>query len=297
MMQATRPDGLLVLDKPPGMTSRAALDRAARWFQRGTRTGHTGTLDPAASGVLVLCLGSATRLAEYVQAMAKTYRSTFRLGARSTSDDADGTITVVDRATPPGSDTVALALAGLVGRIEQVPPAFSAAKVGGRRAYDLARRGRPVTLTPRQVDVYRIDTLLYDYPLLEVECHCGKGTYIRSLARDLGERLGCGAFVQTLRRTRVGPFAVEDAVTLDCDATVAGARVLPPEAAVAELPRAQVTLAEAERLQHGQAVAGPCDAMPESQVAVFDPTGRFCAVAKADATRRLLVPAKVIPRP
>jgi tRNA pseudouridine55 synthase len=152
-------------------------------------------------------------------------------------------------------------------------------------------------LAPRKIDVYRIDILRYDYPLLEVEVYCGKGTYIRSLARDLGDRLGCGAFVQILRRTRVGPFADNDAVALDCDAAVARASVLPPEAAVTDLPRAEVTLADAERLAHGQAIVCTCAPAPATEIAVFDASGRFCAVAKADVARRLLVPAKVIPRP
>jgi tRNA pseudouridine55 synthase len=278
------------------MTSRAALDRAIRWFPRGTRTGHTGTLDPAASGVLVLCLGTATRLAEYVQRMAKTYRSTFRLGARSTSDDADGAIAVVEGATPPDSDAVAAGVAGLVGRIEQVPPAFSAAKVSGRRAYALARSGQPVALAARQVEVYRIDILRYDYPLLEVEVHCGKGTYIRSLARDLGERLGCGALVQSLRRTRVGPFTANDALALDAEAMVACARVLPSETAVAELPRVELPLGDIDRLAHGQGVACSVDATAGTEIAVFDLGGRLRAVAKVDAASRLLVPVKVLQR-
>ena len=142
-------DGLLVLDKPGGVTSRDAVDRALRWFPRGTRIGHTGTLDPLATGVLVLCLGAATRLAEYVQRMSKTYRAGLRLGARSDTDDADGVVTPVDRRRRRLSTTVAAALAGFVGEIDQTPPAFSAAKVAGRRAYDLARQGLEVDLRPR----------------------------------------------------------------------------------------------------------------------------------------------------
>src|SRR5262249_9674427 len=178
-------DGLLVLDKPAGITSRSAVDRALRWFPRRTRLGHAGTLDPLATGVLVLCLGGATRLAEYVQRMGKTYTSTFVLGATSDTDDADGTVTPVPGAADPGRGAVAAALAGLVGTLEQVPPAFSAAKVTGRRAYDLARRGEEVPLRPRPVEVYGIDVLRYEYPFLDVEVRCGKGTYIRALARDL----------------------------------------------------------------------------------------------------------------
>src|SRR5947209_7070555 len=194
-MNVSLPDGLLVLDKPGGMTSRAAVDRALRWFPRRTRIGHTGTLDPLATGVLVLCLGAATRLTEYVQRMAKTYRSTFLLGARSDTDDADGTITPVAGATPPGGGAVVEALASFVGTIEQVPPAFSAAKVTGRRAYDLARAGQNVDLAPRPVTIYGIDLLACAYPRLELEVHCARGTYIRALARDLGARLGCGGYI------------------------------------------------------------------------------------------------------
>src|SRR5215470_5095250 len=150
-------EGLLVLDKPGGMTSRTALDRALRWFPRGTRMGHTGTLDPLATGVLVLCLGAATRLAEYVQQMGKTYHSLFRLGVTSDTDDADGTLNAVQGAADPGLEAVRTALLRFLGTIEQVPPAYSAAKVTGRRAYDLARQGEDVQLRPRAVQVYGID--------------------------------------------------------------------------------------------------------------------------------------------
>ncbi len=213
-------DGLLVLDKGGGVTSRDAVNAALRWFPRGTRIGHTGTLDPLATGVLVLCLGAATRLTEYVQRMGKTYRAGVRLGARSDTDDADGMVTTVNAAAPDAA-TVTACLAGFVGDIEQTPPAYSAAKVAGRRAYDLARQGQDVDLRPRRVHVYGIDVCRYDYPHLELEVRCGKGTYIRSLARDLGARLGCGALIQTLRRTRVGPFTTDDAVPMDADAATA----------------------------------------------------------------------------
>ena len=151
--------GLLVLDKPGGITSREAVDGALRWFPRGTRVGHTGTLDPLATGVLVLTLGPATRLTDYVQRMRKTYRAGVRLGARSDTDDADGTIEPV--AGPiPDSATVAARLGEMIGEIDQVPPTYSAAKVSGRRAYDLARQGREVDLQPRRVRIYGIDVLV-----------------------------------------------------------------------------------------------------------------------------------------
>src|SRR5690349_8551537 len=207
--------GLLVLDKPLGVTSRAAVDRALRWFPRGTRLGHTGTLDPLATGVLVLCVGHATRLTEYVQAMGKAYTADVVLGARSATDDAEGPITPATVKRPPDRVAVNAGLAQFVGAVEQVPPAFSAAKVTGQRAYDLARRGGAVDLTPRTVRIDRIDVLEFDYPRLRLEVLCGKGTYIRSLARDLGDRLGCGAYLGGLRRTRVGPFTPADAALLD----------------------------------------------------------------------------------
>jgi tRNA pseudouridine55 synthase len=262
--------------------------------------GHSGTLDPLATGVLVLCLGRATRLAEYVQRMAKTYRAGLLLGARSDTDDADGTVTPVAGARPPDPAALAAGVAGLVGAIEQVPPAYSAAKVTGQRAYDLARAGRDVTLQARRVQVHGIDVLRYDYPQLEVEVRCGKGTYIRSLARDLGERLGCGSLVAVLRRTRVGPFRADDAVTLETGPATARSRLLPPEMAVAELPRVTLAERELQRLRNGQAVplpgepAGEAGTDTEAEVAVFSPAGALMAVAVLDRTRRLVRPGKVL---
>jgi tRNA pseudouridine55 synthase len=285
--------GLLVVDKPGGVTSRDVVDRAQRWFPHGTRIGHTGTLDPLATGVLVLCVGSATRLTEYVQDMGKTYTSTFLLGTTSDTDDADGTVTARAGAVAPDEVAVRRSLATLVGEIEQVPPAYSAAKVTGRRAYDLARQGEEVTLRARRVCVYGIDVLKYEYPRLEVEVRCGKGTYVRSLARDLGERLGCGALVEVLRRTRVGPFDAADGLLPDAATDVARSRLLPPAAALAELPRVTVSATEAARLRQGQAV--PVAAPPErAEAAVFDAAGALVAVAAVDRAERLLRPAKVL---
>jgi tRNA pseudouridine55 synthase len=295
-------DGLLVMDKPSGLTSRAVVDRVLRWFPKRTRLGHTGTLDPLATGVLVLCAGEATRLSEYVQQMSKIYRTTLQLGARSDSDDADGVITPVADAVAPDAASVAACMAEFVGMIAQVPPAYSAAKVAGQRAYDLARRGRDVALQPRSVHIYAIDVLHYAYPHLELEVRCGKGTYIRSLARDLGERLGCGALVQTLRRMRVGPFTTERALTLDADAETARARLLPMEMAVAELPRWVLADNDLKRLGQGQAVALGALTQPRSpllalrdgeEAAIFDEAGRLAAVARFDVRRQLLQPAKV----
>lgn len=282
-------NGLLVLDKAARMTSRAAVDRALRWFPRKTRIGHTGTLDPLATGVLVLCVGAATRLVEYIQRMNKTYETTLLLGAESDTDDAEGVIIPVADAQPPSLDAITRSASSFIGIISQVPPAHSAAKIEGRRAYSLARQGATVELEPRQVNIYRIDVKRYEWPHLDLEIQCGKGTYIRSLARDLGQRLGCGALVETLRRTQVGPFTPERAVPLDADTETARACLLPMELAAAELPRIVLDAAHLGKLRQGQPVA--LDDVHAGEAAVFDETGKFVAVA--EATAGVLRPAKV----
>jgi tRNA pseudouridine55 synthase len=291
--------GLLVLDKPVGITSRAAVDRALGWFPRGTRGGHAGTLDPAASGILVLCLGTATRLAEYVQRMNKTYAATVRLGARSDTDDAEGVITIDAAAKPPPAETIASVLEDFVGEILQVPPAFSAAKVDGRRAYDLARRGSEVSLAPRKVQVVRLQVHSYQYPSLEIEVLCGKGTYIRSLARDLGQRLGCGALLESLRRTCIGAFDVAQAVPLDADADTARSRVLPLSRATADLPTVAVDPDVIKRLTQGRPTALPTSAnavlSTSREVAILDQLGALAAVAIVDESGQMLLPRKVFP--
>jgi tRNA pseudouridine55 synthase len=247
--------GLLVLDKPGGMTSRDAVNRIQRQLPRRTRIGHTGTLDPLATGVLVLCLGEATRLAEYVQEMPKTYRARFRLGATSDTDDADGTITPTAAAPPVSREQLDAALARFTGTIEQVPPAYSAAKIAGRRAYDLARGGAEVDLKPRRVTIERLEVLSYEWPRLAVEVRCGKGTYIRALARDLGAALGCGALVEMLRREAVGVFTAAMAPP-DGDAAALRAFLRPMIEAVGAMPQVAVSAADAARLRHGQAISG-----------------------------------------
>lgn len=288
--------GLLIIDKPEGITSRDAVDRALRWFPRRTRMGHTGTLDPLATGVLVLCIGHATRLTEYVQNMSKTYRSRFLLGARSTTDDADGTVEALTEVLPPTRLQIEEALKGFLGEIEQVPPNFSAAKQAGARAYDLARAGKPVSLKPRKVHIDSIDVLDYEFPSLEVEVRCGKGTYIRSLARDLGERLGCGGLVATLRRTWVGPFSAEEGISLDVEAAEAHTRILPLAKAVSQMPGTVISEVEAVTLRHGQSI-GPIAALTlleGEEVAALTVDGTLIAITFVQRDHRLR-PVKVMP--
>jgi len=284
--------GFLVMDKPGGITSRDVVNRALGWFPRRTKLGHTGTLDPLATGVLVLAIGTGTRLTEYVQDMDKTYRTRLILGATSSTDDADGELTAMAGAPQPERSAIDRVIAGLIGTIEQVPPAFSAAKVSGQRAYAKARRGEEVDLQPRQVQVFGIDVLAYDFPRLELEVRCGKGTYIRSLARDLGRQVGCGAYVETLRRTRVGPFRAEDGVGLDADPVTARARLLPLAAGLAQLPRVVVDRAATERLRHGQSVA--LRENVTGDVALFEAAGPLIGVGTVDSIRRLVAPAKIL---
>ncbi|MBV9121753.1 MAG: tRNA pseudouridine(55) synthase TruB [Planctomycetes bacterium] len=293
--------GLLVVDKPGGMTSRAVVDRAQGWFPRGTRLGHAGTLDPLATGLLVLGVGVATRLLEYVQRMDKTYRAGLLLGARSNTDDADGLVEPVEVEQPPDRAALLPCLQGFTGDIDQIPPAFSAAKVTGRRSYDLARQGQSASLAPRRVRIYSIDLLAFEYPRVELEVRCGKGTYIRSLARDLGDRLGCGALVEKLRRVTTGPFTVETALDLNVPSAIARAHLLSLSMAVAGLPSLILPLSRIDQLRHGQNVPLAGMALPtgredeEGEVAVLDPDGTLAAVGQVDQNQQVLRPVKVLP--
>ncbi len=220
-------NGFLVIDKSAGMTSRACVNRAQQWFPRKTKIGHTGTLDPLATGALVLCIGAATKWADRVQAMPKQYETRVRLGATSNTDDADGEVVEMPAVAMPLQADVESALRRFIGEIEQLPPQFSALKVDGVRAYDSARRGIEVALKPRVVRVDAIELLSYDWPWLDLRIDCGKGTYIRSIARDLGAIFGVGGLVQTLRRTRVGPFEAARGIGVNATADEARAAVLP----------------------------------------------------------------------
>jgi tRNA pseudouridine55 synthase len=288
-------NGLLVIDKPLRMTSRDAVNMAWRWLPRGTRIGHTGTLDPLANGVLVLCIGVATRLAEYVQRMEKVYRAQLCFGVCSSTDDGEGRLTPHSVDVPPNHDKIATALAAFVGRIEQVPPDHSAAKVTGRRAYTLARQGKELSLPPRSITVHAITLLDYAYPRLDLEIRCGKGTYIRSLARDLGERLGCGAYLEALRRTRVGHFLASEALSLEEPKDFALARLLPLVEAVRDLPALALPDETLNVLRTGQGISVPEKWAAGAEIALLSSCGSLVAVGQVDAERGLIVPRKVFP--
>lgn len=299
IMPSARAEGFLVIDKPIGITSRAAVDAVQAWFPPGTRIGHAGTLDPLATGVLVIGVGRATRLIEYVQRMDKVYRAGVVLGGVSATDDAEGPISAVGGVMPPSAATIQEALPGFVGDIEQVPPAFSAAHLEGKRAYALARRGKAVELAPRRVTIHELEVLGYEFPRLEMLVRCGKGTYVRSLARDLGRRLGCGAYLESLQRTHIGDFDLGQALALGTSPEEARGRLLPLCRAVAALPALVLSEDALHKLALGQSV--PCDRTEleggsntgVGEVAVLDDRGELRALALFQEKGRRLQPMKV----
>ena len=289
--------GFLNVNKPAGPTSHDVVARVRRLLPRKTKVGHAGTLDPFAEGVLVVCIGPATRLADYARTAPKRYRAAVTLGAASTTEDPTGQITATPDAAPPDAPTVAAALAEFVGDLQQVPPAHSAVHVAGRRAYKLAREGRDLDLPPRPVTITALDLLAYDWPLLEIDVGCETGAYIRSLARDIGSALGVGGYCSQLTRTAVGPFALADAVALDdLTPTTLPARLLGPLTALSHLPRITVAPAAARRLAMGQSVLLPADAPtppPATEIAILDAAGQLLALANPNPDGRSLQPTKV----
>jgi tRNA pseudouridine55 synthase len=269
--------GLLNLNKPSGMTSRQAVDRVGRLL--GTRrVGHAGTLDPLAGGVLVVAVGAATRLIQYVQQMPKSYLGTFLLGRCSPTEDMEGEVTELQDPPRPTPEQVSAAAQALVGRIEQRPPAYSALKIEGRRAYDLARKGRPVELQPREVTIYRLEIVAYQYPQLVLRVECGSGTYIRSLGRDLAESLGTAAVMSALVRTAVGDFRIEEAAD-PCQLTPEScqARLEPLVRAVEALPKIVLAAEEITRLQNGLTILRDIPSAA-AEMAALDAAGRLVSI-------------------
>jgi tRNA pseudouridine55 synthase len=287
--------GVLVVDKPAGPTSHDVVDRVRRLYST-RRVGHAGTLDPPATGVLVVGLGRATRILQFLQALPKAYEAVVAFGATTTT--LDGTGEVVDRR--PCSFTRAdlgAAAAGMVGELSQVPPMVSAVKVGGERLYVAARRGEEVERPARAVTVYGLDVTAFDPGswTAGLRVRCSSGTYVRSLAADLGERLGCGAHVRTLRRCSVGSLGEADAVSPERLEAMddAGRReaVLPMAAAMRDFERVVVSERELDAVAHGRPLPleGPSGGGP---VPLLDPSGRLVAVYRRRDGR--LSPAAVL---
>jgi len=251
-------DGWLIIDKPPGLTSAHVVAKVKRMTQ-AAKIGHAGTLDPLATGILPLALGEATKTVSYAMDGAKTYRFTVRWGEGRDSDDAEGAVTATSDRRPDRA-AIEAALPAFRGDIMQVPPVYSALKVDGERAYDLARRGEAPVLEARPIRIDRFDlveTPDADHAVFEVDC--GKGSYIRALARDLGRGLGCYGHIVALRRTRVGPFREEQAFSLEklgelWENPPSSDTLLPVETALDDIPALAVTGPQADRLRSGQEI-------------------------------------------
>ncbi len=282
----TAPSGLVIVDKPGGMTSHDVVSRVRRLA--GTRrVGHAGTLDPMATGVLVVGVEQATRLLGYLSLSQKEYAATIRLGESTTTDDAEGEPSGGAAASGVPRAALDAEVARLTGDISQVPPGVSAIKVGGQRAYKLTRAGAAPELAARPVTVYEFSVTSVrpaaDYLDVDATIRCSSGTYIRALARDLGSALGTGGHLTALRRTSVGPYTIDQARTLDL---LSERFVVTPlaQAAAAAFPRVSLTADDARRLAHGARIAAPPSvAIPQTPLAAFAPDGTLVALVTEES--------------
>lgn len=255
--------GILLLDKPAGITSNDALQRIKRSY-RAARAGHTGSLDKPATGILPICLGEATKFSSYLLNADKTYVTVAKLGVVTNTADAEGEILETRSVPDFNQQNLEQILAQFVGNIEQVPPMYSALKVDGQRLYKLAYRGVEVTRQPRPVSIYQIDLLHFDQDSFEIRVRCSKGTYIRTLIEDIGNVLGCGAHVSTLRRLSTGPFTEEQMVTMETvekqmelDDNALDGLLMPVDSALDHLPQTELSEDDTYHLCLGQAVLVP----------------------------------------
>lgn len=291
--------GLLLIDKPAGMTSHdlVALVRRGASLKR---VGHAGTLDPLATGLMLILLGDATRLSEYLVGVDKVYEAAVRLGLRTDTDDLEGEV-IEQRPLPTLSvETIEAALESFTGLIQQRPPAYSAIKIAGREAYKRARAGEEIDLPARPVTIYDIELLGIELPLLQLRVHCSSGTYIRSLARDLGESLGSLGTLNGLRRLRCGIHEIDAAISLDAlnlrfaDGSWTEALLSPAEA-LAELPQLLVSDSQTLELVHGRAIPAPDDG--HGPCCAIDSAGDLVAMLDHDAAAALWRPTKVFAKP
>jgi tRNA pseudouridine55 synthase len=276
--------GVLVIDKPTGMTSHDVVNIV----RRGTgirRAGHTGTLDPRASGVLVILVGTAVRLSEYISASDKRYQAIIRMGTATDTYDAEGAFTRDEVTVDVTEEQFEAELKKFEGEVEQTPPAYSAVKINGRKAYEMARKGEEVEIEPRMIQVHHLEVLEWATPEVVVDVHCSSGTYIRSLANDLGEVLGCGAYLVGLRRTKNGRFSLRDAVPLRKlkDAFEAGdwyKHLIPAAESLSDWPSVVLSADEVEILRHGQRVAVDADDPEDEMVRGISEADELVALMK-----------------
>lgn len=244
--------GVLAIDKPAMRTSRDVCNRIER-IVRPDKVGHTGTLDPMATGVLLLAIGSASRLVEFSLGHSKEYEAEFLVGHRSETLDTEGEVIALPDAHPPTREQLQAQAERWIGCVQQIPPKFSAINIAGRRAYELARKGREFELPAREINVNAIEIIAYDYPRLSLRVDCGSGTYVRSLGSDILRGVGSDAVMSRLVRTRVGPFLLEDCAPLEQFATVADVaeRLQPPQRLIANMPSVQLTPEQVISIRHG----------------------------------------------
>jgi tRNA pseudouridine55 synthase len=279
-----RVDGVLLLDKPLGLSSNAALQRVRRLY-RAERAGHSGTLDPLATGLLPVLFGEATKFGAEMLAADKRYRATIALGARTSTGDAEGEV-IERHPVAVVRDDIEAVLCRFAGRIEQTPPMFSALKRAGRPLYAYARAGETVEREPRTVTIHALRLEAFADARLEVDVRCSKGTYIRTLAEDIGIALGCGAHLGALRRTEVGPFLLAAAIALDdlerLPEVERFERLLPADRLLAHLTPVTLEPGAAERFAHGRPVTAPA-APPAGLLRVYGPAGRLLGVGDCGA--------------
>lgn len=296
--------GIINVDKPEGSTSFQAV-ALVRKLSEVRKVGHAGTLDPAATGVLLVCLGNAVRVSEYLMELPKTYRGTVHLGVATDTYDATGATVFEGEAGGVDEGALRAALEMLERQEQQTPPIYSAVKVGGTPAHRLARAGKPVSLRPREARIERIELLSFQTPSVELEVRCGKGTYIRTLADDLGRLLGCGAHLRALRRTAVGPFEVDDAVSLHRlqEALADGSwrdLMLPLDYGLAHFPAVYLEMEAEKDVRHGCALepeSAPFQRLQDAQdgqrCRAYAEDGSFVGILRYDADARRWKPRKV----
>jgi len=285
-----RVTGALLLDKPRGITSQTAVTHVKRLYS-AEKAGHTGTLDPMAEGLLPVCLGEATKFSHLLLDADKGYLATVKLGLTTSTGDLEGE---VQRTVQVSVERAAVeqALARFTGEILQTPPMYSALKHAGKRLYELARAGETVARAPRRIEIKAIELIALERDTLHIDILCSKGTYIRVLAEDIGAALGCGACLAALRRTRVGKFQVEDAISLEAlqasNEAARDAQLLGVDALVASLPRVDLEAGAARQFAAGREVRHPADAAATELARIYGPGHRFLGVARVEAGGNLV---------
>lgn len=280
-------DGVLNINKPSGWTSHDVVQKV-RGILKERRIGHTGTLDPLATGVLVLCVGRATRIAQYLEAQQKEYRAVMKLGVMTDTLDADGRVLETRNYVPPSREEILSVMRSFTGTIMQQPPVYSALKVAGVPSYRLARQGKQVELKPRPVTIGSLELTSYEDPFAGFTVSCSKGLYVRSLCADIGTALGTGAHLVSLARTRSGRFTLDEAVAIDRLGALAAEgnadkALVTLDSALADFPLVEVGASEAQRVSHGNQISWGEAADEGRLVRVHHPGGSLLAVARTGA--------------